>query len=131
MGGQVDKIPSGWTLCDGTDNTPNLTDRFIVGAGNTYSVGNTGGYAHVTLTTNQMPTHSHTITDPGHDHYVYGGSNESTTRNSHACYANVKMNYLDIETDMSKTNITLNSTGGSASHENRPPYYALCFIMKK
>ena len=41
-GGQVDKIPSGWTLCDGTDNTPNLTDRFIVGAGNTYSVGNTG-----------------------------------------------------------------------------------------
>ena len=42
MGGQVDKIPSGWTLCDGTDNTPNLTDRFIVGAGNTYSVGNTG-----------------------------------------------------------------------------------------
>ena len=35
-------IPDGWALCDGTNGTPNLTDRFIVGAGASYTVGQTG-----------------------------------------------------------------------------------------
>ena len=42
--GSIGSIPAGYYLCDGQNGTPNLKDRFVVGAGNTYAVGNTGGF---------------------------------------------------------------------------------------
>lgn len=41
--GSVGSIPSGWAVCDGTNGTPNLTDRFIIGAGGRASPGSSGG----------------------------------------------------------------------------------------
>src|SRR5690606_19438934 len=58
--GSIDSIPPGWALCDGRNGTPDLRDKFIVGAGQSYQVGNTGGRKEVTLTTSQLPTHTHT-----------------------------------------------------------------------
>lgn len=55
-------IPTGWLLCDGTNGTPDLRDRFIVGAGSTYAVGAVGGEATVTLSAPQMPPHTHSVT---------------------------------------------------------------------
>jgi microcystin-dependent protein len=57
--GAVSAIPVGWALCDGTNGTPNLRDRFVVGAGSTYSVGATGGASTVALTAGQLPVHTH------------------------------------------------------------------------
>jgi len=54
-------IPYGWRICDGNGGTPNLRDRFIVGAGSAYAVGTTGGNTSVTLSATQMPVHSHSI----------------------------------------------------------------------
>ena len=130
VGGVTSDIPDGWHLCDGTNGTPNLKDRFIVGAGNSYSVGDTGGSDSVTLSEDQIPSHTHEVNDPGHEHYVYGGSSESTTRNDYAAYARTGSSYKDIMTYTSKTGITIDSAGAGESHENRPPYYALAFIMK-
>lgn len=67
--------PSGWRICDGTGGTPDLRDRFIVGAGNSYALSDGGGSvsqtitvgAH-TLTTAEIPSHSHGVNDPGHSH---------------------------------------------------------------
>ena len=42
--GSIGSIPTGYVICNGSNGTPDLRDRFIVGAGNTYSVGNTGGF---------------------------------------------------------------------------------------
>lgn len=73
---------AGWGVCNGstylntlvTPNTslisPNLLDKFIIGAGGTYNVGGTGGAATVSLTAAQNGTHTHTITDPGHTHII-------------------------------------------------------------
>jgi microcystin-dependent protein len=58
--GSVASIPANWAICDGTSGTPNLRDRFVVGAGSTYAVDATGGAATVTLDTTQIPAHSHT-----------------------------------------------------------------------
>ena len=63
--GLANAIPSGWNLCDGANNTPDLRDRFIIGGGGSglggsYNPGTTGGSASVTLTENQLPSHSHT-----------------------------------------------------------------------
>jgi len=111
--GADDAIPSGFVLCDGTNSTPDLRDRFVVGAGNSYSVGATGGADSVTLTENQIPSHNHNVSNTG------GGSpsNQYPIRFEAAR----KASYTTLSTD---------NTGGGQSHENRPPYYALCYIMK-
>lgn len=60
----------GWHLCDGTLGTPNLRDRFIVGAGSTYANGSTGGSTTATLGIGNLPSHNHIVdvSDPGHAH---------------------------------------------------------------
>ncbi len=57
--GAISAIPSGWALCDGQNGTPDLRNRFIVGAGSSYNVGNTGGANTVTLSTSHIPSHRH------------------------------------------------------------------------
>jgi len=83
--GSIASIPSGWYLCDGTNSTPDLRNRFIVGAGSTYAVAATGGSANATLvshnhtatstfTGSALGTHSHTATDSGHTHTLAGST---------------------------------------------------------
>ena len=57
--GASNAIPTGWVLCDGQNGTPNLVDRFIVGAGSKHNPGDTGGSDTVTLTVKNMPPHNH------------------------------------------------------------------------
>eukprot|EP01084_Bolivina_argentea_P186417 321333_1 len=59
--GSIDTIPQNWALCDGRNNTPNLTDRFVIGAGNTYSMNLTGGQSDIQLSNNQLPKHNHML----------------------------------------------------------------------
>lgn len=63
--GSIASIPSGWLLCDGTSGTPNLRDRFVVGAGTTYAVNATGGVAATTLIEANLPSHTHSISGSG------------------------------------------------------------------
>lgn len=120
--GSIATIPSGWALCDGTNGTPNLRDRFIVGAGNTYAVDATGGSADAIVV-----SHTHSITDSGHTHSVpqggAGPSNFQVGGGSNSWYNSQT-------TSSSTTGITINSTGSSGTNANLPPYYALAYIMK-
>lgn len=115
--------PSGWQLCDGSNGTPDLRGRFVVcvGGSNNYAVGDTGGVDTVTLTTEQMPKHKHT---------VYGRSSG---------YAGAHNNSPEVITYATKNwgspdqYYKINDTseaGNGQAHENRPPYYALAFIMR-
>lgn len=61
---------TGWALCNGQNGTPNLMDKFVVGAGSAYAVGAIGGSATTTLSIANLPAHNHTITDNGHAHSV-------------------------------------------------------------
>ena len=136
--GSIASIPSGWNLCDGTNGTPDLRNRFVVAAGDTYAVGATGGADSVTLDASQMPAHTHTFsgstnTTGAHTHTVAagnssGGSNIITTGNARS---NDTSYTTSSAGDHSHTfSGTTASTGGGGSHENRPPYYALAYIMK-
>lgn len=108
--GAANAIPTGWALCNGQNNTPDLRNRFIVGAGSTYAVGATGGSDTVTLTVAQMPSHNHS-SPLG---VARGSGNMSGSYGSFDVGENVATSY----------------NGSGQAHENRPPYYALCFIMK-
>ena len=113
--GAADAIPSGFVLCDGNNSTPNLSGRFVVGydaSNSDYDVNDTGGSESVTLTINQIPAHTHNINLAVRAFY-------QEPRN------------FGVGTDGSANNSEdTGSTGGGQSHENRPPYYALCYIMK-
>jgi hypothetical protein len=131
--GSIASIPSGWSLCNGDGDTPDLRDSFIIGAGTgaTYAVdataamGNTGSYAghntgaH-TLTTSEMPAHTHTSLIRGFSGAHSAGSGQYSDEGGTS---------------------TTSSTGGGGTHEHTgggahvhtgslPPYYALCYIMK-
>lgn len=57
--GSINNIPKNYSLCNGSNGTPNLTDRFVIGAGDTYDVGSSGGESTHTLTISEMPQHNH------------------------------------------------------------------------
>ena len=129
--GSIGSIPSGWYLCDGSNGTPNLTNRFIIGAGSTYAVNGTGGVSSVTLTTNNMPAHTHTatVTDPGHLHSDTGqnqGFGSTSGPDSNQAWSGTH-NTATATTGISVTN---SSTGSGTSFSILNPYYALAFIQK-
>ena len=194
--GSTASIPSGWVICDGLNSTPDLRDRFIVGAGNTYAVAATGGSNTVTLTESEMPGHTHTIsgntsTTGAHTHTLSGNTGNSGNHTHNGSTSNtgdhnhnlIMWNYQDGSNTVSGTqrtgqqgsanggnfygagnagshshnfttaaggdhshtlsgnaasagdhshtlSATAASTGGGSAHENRPPYYALAYIMK-
>lgn len=195
--GSIASIPSGWVLCNGSNSTPDLRDRFVVGAGTTYAVGATGGANTVTLDATMIPAHTHTFSattgteSAGHTHtysgtssgqsvghthsgttggmnannphshaILYGprsgGSNGVADSSSTGGYWQSESTNIDhghdfttggasadhnhtysgttAGTSVSHTHTvsgtTGNGTGGGAAHENRPPYFALAYIMK-
>lgn len=143
--GNLGNIPSGFVLCDGSNGTPDLRNRFVVGAGSSYALGNTGGANTVTLNTNQIPSHAHSrgtmnitgsmatiaetwnVSGSASGAFVkyrgyYGQCTPASTDGSNSGAVN-------FDASRSWTGVT-SYVGGSQAHENRPPYYALYYIMK-
>lgn len=130
--GSVDDIPIGWALCDGQDGRPDLRGRFVLGAGGTYNPGAAGGSEEVTLTVAQLAKHSH-------GQYVPASATGSTSTG----YTNLvnpastsnpvsgrpyKDGLFGASTNANQVNTKMQ--GNNEPHENMPPYYALCYIIK-
>ena len=124
--GSISNIPSGWGLCDGTGGKPDLRDRFIVGAGNTYGVSSVGGSATHTLTINEMPAHNHNDTTTDGTNYNCLSKIDGTWTTNAQAIDNVN---LGREPNLVSVGY-IQSRGGGQAHENRPPYYALAYIIK-
>ncbi len=136
--GTIATIPSGWALCNGSSGTPDLRDRFIVGASQ-----DSGGVARTNITGSLTQTggskdaivvsHNHTatstVTDPGHLHTINntttlgGGLMGSGSGPSGSTPTNSAFTNITVAT-------TIASSGSSGTNANLPPYYALAFIMK-
>ncbi len=122
-------VPEGWALCDGTNGTPNLNGRFPVGAGGAYAVGATGGEDAVTLGAAHLPPHSHTFSYvSGAKMYNYKWADVNSHNAGHDS-DNIWTNAYDTPDVM--VSKTTSSAGGGAAHENRPPFFALRFIMRR
>lgn len=137
--GTIATIPTGWVLCNGSNSTPDLRNRFVIGAHS-----DSAGVAYSTVTGSNttsggskdasVVSHTHTatsvVTDPGHLHAggrvsflnsgIPGGANDTTSTAGNTATATTGI-----------TVATTNSTeGSSGTNANLPPYYALAFIMK-
>lgn len=100
--GTILDIPAGWGLCDGTLGTPDLRDRFLLGAGGFFAPGATGGAS----------VHDHTFTGDGHFHNLHSGD--------------------PIQTGNGRSDLTTTNpaTGTTDETNHFPPYYALAYIMR-
>jgi microcystin-dependent protein len=156
-------IPAGWQLCNGSNGTPDLRGQFVVGAGGSYTPGDTGGASSVTLSANTMPIHAHeltgslttgsagghthTLTDPGHSHLdeyfdanggshgLIGGPNQyNATKQTGTSTTGISiaaaLDHVHSLTLSGNTQSAGGTSGTTQPHENRPPYYALCYIQK-
>ena len=141
--GNTANVPGSWVLCDGQNGTPDLRDRFVVGAGGAYTPRAVGGSADAivvshTHTVQSGGTHNHSITDPGHTHGFQGATsgtggaagvpNQGPTGGSVA--TNSALSGVSITAGQGAHTHTLDSAGASGTNANLPPYMALCYIMK-
>jgi microcystin-dependent protein len=141
--GDLGSIPTGFHLCDGRNAyTPDLTDRFPLGAGGAYSVNNYGGSNTVTstastvtigthvLTTAEIPAHKHTIAEDWDSSYYLGyGAGllpaEGPTSQNNSSYTE----YAGGGAAHGHTGSTL--TGAGTTGNNMPPYRAYYYIIKE
>ena len=145
-----------WRICDGQNNTPDLRDKFVMGVGSstpnhtsTATKGETGGANSYTLALNQMPEHkhdvsdsghSHTITDPGHAHTwsrqdaQIDASYRPWPANNNDCVESVENTSNETTgitgTNDGNANISETLKGGNTAIDNRPAYFALCYIIR-
>ena len=145
--GTIATIPSGWLLCNGSSGTPDLRNRFIIGA-----FQDTTGVAYTTVTGADTQTggtkdaitvsHTHTgtstVTDAGHSHTLtnYGSAQAGSDNGGAPVMASTGYGTGrdPNPTNTATTGITvatsISTTGSSGTNQNLPPYYALAFIMK-
>jgi hypothetical protein len=129
--GSIGSVPSGWYLCDGSNGTPDLRNRFIVGAGSTYSVSQTGGSTDAIVVSH---THTATVTESPHFHGLISGQNSTsgTTTGGYLTDTTAGITATNAKTTSVSTGVTVANatTGTSGTNANLPPYYALAYIMK-
>jgi hypothetical protein len=134
--GSVGSIPTGWFLCNGANGTPDLRNRFIVGAGSTYAVGASGGSADA-IVVSHTHTATSTVTDSGHAHDVqlkFANGSGAGYSVANGALTGSNLTLLTPGTNSATTGISVStsntSAGVSGTNANLPPYYALCWIMK-
>lgn len=113
--GSKDNIPQDWVLCDGTNGTPDLRDRFILGAGTNYNYGDKGGNEEISLTIEQLPKHTHSFFSGIRTYQTTSGGNR----------------WLNTFTNENASDSVIGNTGNNSPINILPPYYSLCYICYK
>lgn len=127
-----DNIPAGWVICDGSNGTPDLLDRFV--KCDTTS-GEVGGQHTLTLAQEQLPPHTHTGTtstdgDHTHDYRAYPSGAHTQDVNSWQPWGDGDYTQTTTEDGAHEHTLDVEQTGGGESIDNRPPFYELLFIMR-
>jgi len=137
--GTIATIPSGWLLCNGSSGTPDLRNRFVIGA-----FSDDSGTAKTTVTGTSTQTggtkdaivvshtHTATVTDAGHNHTVVANNQNSQNGSVSGGGSLPAVGSATLTSSTATTGITVanSTTGSSGTDQNLPPYYALAFIMK-
>ena len=113
--------PVGWALCDGTNGTPNLQGRFVLGSNSSRPIGTIGGVETVALSVDQIPPHSHNLLLNSACFKDGGCDSRKSVDGTNIKYDAVKEKQESYQPQ---------STGGGKPHENMPPFYTLTYIIK-
>jgi microcystin-dependent protein len=131
-------IPQGWQLCDGTNGTPNMIDRALVGAGGVYSHGQLFGadsrtpsvsVNNTTLATGHLPSHKHNLTATRSDGYTYYGANRIYTT-SNGGPLNSSNGMVSSGVAATGSNVAHNHGASASAVDTRQKSVAVHWIMK-
>lgn len=144
--GTLGGIPDGWALCDGTNGTPNLAGKFVLGATDIGDVGSTGGEAAVRLYEQHLPGHTHPLglngsarSNGAHTHLTRGQVGSASMAHGDQTMlaggagggGTFSIETLGGTGDHTHIlNGRTEATGGNSAHNNMPPYYVLAYIMR-
>ena len=130
--GDTSNVPTGFVLCDGNNSTPDLRDRFVIGAGNNFTAGNTGGNNSLTLTEANLPSHQHFVVSNSLGGQNRTGSNVSANNQvaKGTGAGNLFESYNLASTGSNASAGRSSSVGSGTAIDNKPLYHALCYIMK-
>ena len=131
--GALNKLPYGWYLCDGSNGTPDLRDRFLAGAGASYWPGMTGGEAYHVLSQAELPAtagHINGYVAVGYTGYDWIGSNLPFNPGDYDAWIGAEGGDVGMKTFFKSINSVLSNGGLNQPHENRPPFYAVYYIIK-
>ena len=130
--GDTSNIPGGWVLCNGQNGTPDLRNRFVIGAGDNFSAGDTGGNNLLTLTEANLPSHRHFVVSNS-----LGGQNRTNSNVSAnnqvrkgTGAGNLYESYNLASTGSDAAAGRSSAVGSGTAFDNKPKYHALCYIMK-
>lgn len=112
-----------WHLCDGTNGTPDLRNRFIYGGTGTNN-GATGGEVSHTLTGAELPKLSGTV-----EHVILNSFSPRTSGVLSTTYIKTDAHGYGSDDDFYQHTLQI-TFGGNQPHNNMPPYYVLAFMMK-
>ncbi len=131
--------PAGWALCDGTNETPDLRGRFILGVGQgtdltNRTINQIGGTETHTLTINEMPSHTHSISNAGYHFHKFGigggGGSRGGGRGGSEGYTCSSCAYNTSTDGAGDHTHAIGNTGSGMAHNNMPPFYVLAYIIK-
>ena len=130
--GDTSNIPGGWVLCDGNNSTPDLRDRFVMGAGNNFNAGSTGGSNSVTLSTSNLPSHRHFVVsnDLGGQNRTNSNVSANNQVRKGTGAGNLYESYNLASTGSDAAAGRSSAVGSGTPFDNKPNYHALCYIMK-
>jgi hypothetical protein len=134
--GSIQEIPAGWALCDGTNGTIDLRNKFVIGAGDIYAVGNTGGSTDTVLIEHTHNAFTNSSTNHTHDAFLgFVNSGGGAIRNSavNTSFTTQTRSFNAGTSAHTHTAADTTSTafpGETGVNKNLPPYYALAFIQQ-
>jgi len=134
--GTLATIPDGWSLCDGSNSTPDLRDRFIASIVGTENPGGTGGDHLQTLSVSNLPSHTHSFSTNSSGSHTHDIAMEGGQYGGHDCISDswcaVDWNSSNISGAGAHSHSgTTNATGSGSSFDIRPKFYKLAFIRKQ
>lgn len=130
--GLLADIPLGWQLCDGTNGTPNLIAKFLIGSASAIDPGVEGGEDDVVLSISEMPNHTHSTFATGggaHGHTPSTNQLRRTPIDNQRMGSSPSGSFTSGLMDTVNGGWTIGVTGGSG-HENKPPFFELAYIMR-
>lgn len=142
--GGGEDIPNGWVICDGSNGTPDLRDKFVKCKGVNDRLNDKGGNRNIQLKENNLPKHNHTgqtNKDGRHIHHQQLGSlNDRNYSGGYCCNGEIPVAdagnprrqryWLDPNGSEHEHKFTTEHTGDGKPFENTPPFVALYYIKK-
>ncbi len=133
--GSATNLPEGFLFCDGSNGTPDMRNRFVLGTSSATasSVGSTRGSNSYTMSSSQLPSHNHSLNIESsgyHRHMLRRWNDRIYNWDTRETFRRTGSGWYSGTSGSHSHSVSTSTAGASSSIDNQPPYYTLAFIQK-